>query len=221
MVNYATDDAAFLAGGKQDISTMLEILSNASISLAPAERILEFGCASARMIRHLVGKTRAELWGTDISAQHIQWCIQNLSPTIHFATTTLAPHLPFEDCFFNFIFCGSVFTHIEDVAETWLLELGRVLRRGGHLYLTIHDENTVRLLDTQHRDHWLSKQMNGHPTYASHKNDFDLIVTGRGVASQVFYNSEYFQSLCPPVFRWLSLTPAAYNYQSAVLLEKI
>jgi ubiquinone/menaquinone biosynthesis C-methylase UbiE len=174
------------------------------------------------MIRHLTEfAPDAELWGVDISSTHIRWCAEHLSPRIHFAVTTLVPHLPFGDRFFDIIFCGSVFTHIEEIQETWLLELGRVLRAGGCLYITIHDENTVRLLDTKYRDHWLSKAMNEHPMYAANKEAFDLLVIGRGPDSQVFYNSSYFRSLCPPVFRWVSLTHEAYSYQSAVVLEKV
>jgi hypothetical protein len=57
--------------------------------------------------------------------------------------------------------------------------------------------------------------------YRSNKNDFNMIVIGRGDSSMVFYNSRYFQFIIPPVFRWISLTPEAYGYQSAVILEKL
>jgi ubiquinone/menaquinone biosynthesis C-methylase UbiE len=120
------------------------------------------------MLRHVPEfAPKAELWGVDISAQHVQWCVNNLTPPMHFATTTTIPHLPFEDRYFDLVFCGSVFTHIEDMQQSWLLELGRVLRPLGKLFMTIHDEHTVALLDTSSRDHSLAKMMREQDVYAS------------------------------------------------------
>ena len=221
-LGWASDAQAYISSGERNVTAMARALEENGFSIGGAKRILEFGCGAGRMIRHLPEiALNAELWGVDISAELIRWCIENLTPAIHFATTTVVPHLPFEDRYFDLIFCGSVFTHIEDIQESWLLELGRVLRPSGKLYITIHDEHTVSLLDTQARDHWLAKAMQEQPTYRNNKNDFNMIVIGRGASSQVFYSSRYFQFITPPIFRWISLTPEAYGYQSAVILEKL
>ena len=50
---------------------------------------------------------------------------------MNFATVTTAPHLPFADGYFDFAYCSSVFTHISDLADAWLLELRRIVRSGG------------------------------------------------------------------------------------------
>lgn len=222
-LGYGANAQEYVSSGKHDVTEMVRILGEQGFSVGSAKRILEFGCGAGRMIRHLPELApHAELWGVDLSAQHIRWSIDNLSPIIHFATTTTVPHLPFEDRTFDLIYCGSVFTHIEDIQETWLLELGRILRPAGKLYITIHDENTVRMLeDTKYRDFWLTKLMDQNPVYSANKNDFNIMVVGRGSQSQVFYSSRYFQSIIPPIFRWVSLTRAAYGYQSAVILEKL
>jgi ubiquinone/menaquinone biosynthesis C-methylase UbiE len=221
-LGYASDAQAYISSGERHVTNMIRALEENGFSIGGAKRILEFGCGAGRMIRHLPEiALNAELWGVDISAEHIRWCIENLTPAIHFATTTVVPHLPFEDRYFDLIFCGSVFTHIEDIQESWLLELGRVLRPSGKLYITIDDEHTVSLLDTQYRDHPLAKLMQEQPTYLTNKNDFNMIVIGRGASSHVFYSSRYFQFITPPIFRWISLTPEAYYFQSAVILEKL
>jgi hypothetical protein len=98
--------------------------------------------------------------------------------------------------------------------------LGRVLRPSGKLYITIHDEHTVTVLD-KCGDHLLAKDMQEQPTYCTNKNDFNMIVVGRGGSSQVFYSSRYFQFITPPIFRWISHNTEAYAYQSAVILEKL
>jgi ubiquinone/menaquinone biosynthesis C-methylase UbiE len=220
-VGYASDAQGYIFTGKCHVTEMIRLLEQSGFSIGSAKRILEFGCAAGRMIRHLPEiAPNAELWGVDPNAERIRWCIENLTPAIHFATTTMVPHLPFEDRYFDLIFCGSVFTHIEDLQESWLLELGRVLRPSGRLYVTIHDEHTVTLLD-KFRDHLLAKDMQEQPTYCTNKNDFNMIVVGRGALSQVFYSSQYFQFITPPIFRWISRTTEAYVYQSAVILEKL
>jgi ubiquinone/menaquinone biosynthesis C-methylase UbiE len=215
---YGPDAASYISHGKIDVHKMARIIDESGIALLNTKRLLEFGCASGRMLRHLPELApKAELWGVDISAQHIQWCVANLTPAMHFATTTMIPHLPFEDGYFDLVFSGSVFTHIEDIHQSWFLELGRVLRPSGRLFITLHDEHTVELLDGSYRDHWFSKFIREQSEYASHKKNFNMIVIGRGTSSQVFYNSRYFKTILPPCLRWVSHTPEAYGYQSAVL----
>jgi ubiquinone/menaquinone biosynthesis C-methylase UbiE len=223
-VGYGDDAASYLASGEKSVATMVQILEESGSGLSDDERILELGCAAGRMLRHLPKfAPAAELWGVDINAEYIQWCVDHLTPAMpnmQFATVSTIPHLPFEDRYFDFVFCGSVFTHIEDTQRTWLLELARVLRPSGKLFVTIHDEHTVRLLDTTCRDCRLAEIAREQAVYTSNKSDFNMIVIGRGAESQVFYSSRYFKSILPPCLRWVSHTSEAYFYQSAVLVEK-
>ena len=90
-----------------------------------------------------------EIWGVDISARHIVWCQENLNPPFNFATVTTHPHLPFEDRYFNFIYCFSVFTNIDDLTDAWLLEIKRIMRPNGRAYITINDKYTQDLIINQ------------------------------------------------------------------------
>jgi SAM-dependent methyltransferase len=48
----------------------------------------------------------------------------------------------FPDQSFDFIYALSIFTHLtEPLQSFWVEELGRVLRPGGHLLLTVHGES--------------------------------------------------------------------------------
>ena len=99
------------------------------------------------MIRWLAPQAEeTEIWGVDINARHIVWCQENLTPPFNFATVTIEPHLPFKDEYFDLIYCGSVFTHIDDLAYAWLLELKRIMRPGGMAYITVHDKHTADLI---------------------------------------------------------------------------
>jgi SAM-dependent methyltransferase len=137
---------SYLNGGRRDVETMLGLLGEAGAVDESLERVLDFGCAEGRMLRSLLGRPERELWGVDVNAERVAWAQQHLAPPLRLATTTTAPHLPFADGYFDLVYAISVFTHISELADSWFLELLRVLRPGGHLYLTIHDEHSVDVL---------------------------------------------------------------------------
>jgi len=197
---------------------MRSILSDSGYSFADGHRVLELGCAAGRMIRWLGDVAdRCEIWGTDISAAHVYWCKQHMSPPFNFFITTTAPHLPFGDDYFDVIYAGSVFTHIDDLADAWLLELRRVLKPGGRLYITIHDQDTIRVLSNEPYD--LSKTLFCRKDFFEN-NDFEMFTIGRFMRSQVFYDSEYLKRTLAPFFECVSLTPEAYGFQTGMLLKK-
>jgi SAM-dependent methyltransferase len=213
----------FLASGKRDVDNMRNILAQSGTSITHAERVLDFGCSSARMVRWLLDEVKVcEIWGTDISSSHIIWCNQYLSPPFHFVPCTVYPHLPFEDRYFGLVYAGSVFTHIDDLADTWFLELRRILRPGGRLYITIHDRNTIALLDNNDlRGSRFSQLLHSIPEYEEYVNsDFGMFTIQRSVESYVFYDLDFLRKKLEPFFRILSVTKEAYGYQSAVLLER-
>lgn len=137
---------SYLNGGRGDAEAMLTTVREAGAIDEGLDRILDFGCAEGRVLRFLPAGTKRELWGVDVNAERIAWAQQHLAPPLRFATTTTAPHLPFADGYFDLIYAISVFTHISELADAWFLELLRVLRPGGHVHLTIHDEHSVDLL---------------------------------------------------------------------------
>jgi ubiquinone/menaquinone biosynthesis C-methylase UbiE len=162
-----------------------------------------------------------EIWGSDIHAERIIWCKQHLSPPFRFVTTTIVPHLPFEDRYFGFIFAGSVFTHIDDLADAWLMELRRVLRPGGKLFITVHLKNDISLLNGMYQGSPLTKFLRSQPVFMESMNaDFDVLTIGRSSNSYVFYDLEYLRKMIEPNFRILSLTERVRLYQNALLLER-
>jgi SAM-dependent methyltransferase len=105
------------------------------------KRVLDFGCGSARMLRHFLGEAeQAEFWGCDIDGPSIAWMQENLCPPLHCFRNDPEPPLPFEGSYFDLIWATSVFTHIADRWSGWLLELQRLLAPGGLLFATYHGE---------------------------------------------------------------------------------
>jgi SAM-dependent methyltransferase len=220
---YGNTAEEYLASGQRDLHDMEDILTRAGISLVDLGNILEFGCGDGRMIRWLddLAHTR-EIWGVDIDAGRIFWCKQHLGPRLRFLTTTSVPHLPFEDRHFGFAFAGSVFTHIDDLADAWIAELRRILRPGGKLFMTVHLKDDIRLLDGRYRDSGLARVLRSHPEYEEFtRADFDVFAIGRSSESFVFYDLEYLRRAIEPLFRILSVTPEVRFYQNALLLERV
>ena len=218
---YGKTPDEYLASGREHVQKMREILGAANFQLNGGKRILELGCGGGRMIRHLKKfADSSEIWGIDVCAEYVIWCKQYLTPPFNFATTTTIPHLPFEDGYFDFAYAGSVFTHIDDLPDAWLLELRRVLSPSGMLYVTIHDEHTTELLDTVYKNKWFERYLNADPVYCTQKKKAGMIVVGRSTDSQVFYDLEFFLSNLRSIFRVVSVTQEAYGYQTGVLLQK-
>ena len=97
-LDYGTTSDGYLASGKDDLEKLLAVAHSYGFDLHDGARVLDFGCASGRIIRWLEDHTeRGEVWGVDISGAHVTWCQQNLSPPFRFAMTTTFPHLPFEE----------------------------------------------------------------------------------------------------------------------------
>jgi ubiquinone/menaquinone biosynthesis C-methylase UbiE len=208
------------AHGALHVQTMLDIAQASGCSFSNGDKLLDLGCGAGRMIRHLAPLARdLEIWGADISAEHIYWCQRNLSPPFHFFTNTKVPHLPLADGSFSFIYCGSLFTHIDDLARAWLLEIRRVIKDSGCVYITIHDENTVRLFDAYRSPPPIVEYLRSRPIFDKAKMDSDIFTIGRDERSQVFYTQEWFKRLLSPMFDVVSVTPESYFYQTGVLIR--
>jgi SAM-dependent methyltransferase len=236
--DYCTTAETFLRSGQEDVSTMRRILAESDAPVEQAGRVLELGCAGARMLRWLADLApETQLWGTDIWSSAIVWCQDNLTPPMYFATNTVAPTLPYEDRSFDLVFCGSLFTHIDDLAETWFLELHRIVRPGGRLYFSINDRHAVKVFDgqadpaayeryyerTAGEEEWNSfvEFIGSHPDYQRfRRGDAYMVTMGRGVTSHVMWDTDVLCERLAYGWRKRSITPEAYGHQTAVLLER-
>jgi ubiquinone/menaquinone biosynthesis C-methylase UbiE len=217
-LGYGKTIEEWLASGVRNMDRMRSLLAETGFTIEPGHRVFGMGCAAARMLRCLEDVAdKCEIWGADISGDHIAWCKQYLTPPFHFFTTTQHAHLPFADNYFDLIYAGSVFTHIDDLADAWMLELRRVMKPGGRLYITIHDEHTVRVLEKEKPD--LYKTLSCRPDFYQ-RNDYNMFTIGRFMRSQVFYDSAYLANRWKPFFEPLSITPEAYGFQTAYLFQK-
>jgi SAM-dependent methyltransferase len=235
-MGYGTTPECFLDSGKIHVATMKKILESSGFRIKERNRVLDFGCSSGRMIRWLDDFAKqCEIWGVDVSASHIIWCQQHLSPPFNFATVTTAPHLPFEDGYFDLIYAGSVFTHIADLSDAWFLELKRIVRPEGRLYITVHDKHSLdSVINHPERDYGTCLRVpesfrNLLLSYCKKENiselDFDMFTINRGRLTvedgmaQVFHDVDYLRRHWGRIMNILSVTQEAYEFQTAIYLR--
>ncbi len=216
---YGDTDQEFLEMGRKHAASSLAMLAEAGGKLGPGSRILDFGCATGRLTRWFADPEGSrEVWGVDINAEAIVWCQRHLSPPLHFCTITTIPHLPFEDGYFDFSLAGSVFTHIDELADAWLLELRRVLRTGGHLYLTVIDKHSLEIVGRNPALN-LARQVadaqeRGIPLRTA---DFAVASIQR---SYTVYDIGHLKRKLGSIYEILGVKEESYGFQTAILVRK-
>ncbi len=133
------DWRAFLKTGEATAKALDGHALDAGLGFADAQNILDFGCGSGRVIRHLPRLTDAKLFGVDYNPSLVGWCADHLAGD--FRQNQLRPPLDFPDAQFDIAYLLSVFTHLRlETQREWLTELARVIRPGGLAMITFHDE---------------------------------------------------------------------------------
>lgn len=103
-----------------------------------AKRIVDWGCGSGRVARHIVPTlTKGQVFtGFDIDAPAIEWSNSHIGP--HFQKSELDPPLPVHDKSTDLLVAYSVFTHLsEEAFGTWIAEVSRFLEPGGVALFTV------------------------------------------------------------------------------------
>jgi ubiquinone/menaquinone biosynthesis C-methylase UbiE len=186
------------------------------------DRVLDFGCGVGRMTRWVKPCLNCgEVYGTDIDSTRASWCVNNLGSVGRFWTQTTHPHLPVADGTFDLIICGSIFTHIDDLSEAWLMELARTLRKGGLIYITLHDEKAMQWLQEHDPQAWILRKMKSNPAAFRALGAMPRkLVVGRFNRSQVFYQRRYFIESLRRDFTHLESMEQAYGFQTGLLFRR-
>jgi len=142
----------WLATGIKAGNDFLRALA-AHADLSRASTLLEWGCGSGRLTRHLIDRLpHVRVTGTDIDREAVQWAAANLEGT--FVPCATEPPLPFADASFDLVCALSVCTHLTRAhQELWLPEIRRVVRPGGTVALTTHGEWASRWIHHRPGEH--------------------------------------------------------------------
>jgi tetratricopeptide (TPR) repeat protein len=210
----------YLAGGARTAAMLRNVMARNGVTLQAGDSMLDWGCAAGRVVRGFAPEARqgVNVWGCDVHAPSIEWSKNHLSPPFKFFNSQTLPHVPFPDGTFKFI-CGlSVFTHLIVLRDMWLLELRRILRSGGCMTLTIHDENTWASFRKNGMPHWMPPQLRDKPEMPGELVDI------RGSSWEfcyTFFHSDYVRRIWGQYFNIVEIVPGAQSYQTAVVLRAL
>jgi len=209
-LGYAADPQAYLQSGNRDVELMISIIKDNGITIPQNAQCLDFGCGGGRMLRWLPSKImQGTFWGCDTETKAITWAQNNLNSNLRLFTNLREPHLPFDDGTFDFIYAGSVFSHINDMAEFWMLELRRIIKvDSGLLYLTFQDENSLDVIKRQQTEatrKYYNSLFNKGNMAEFLTDSYKKIVIGKyDYSSQVFYRTEWLENLLKRFFPMLN-----------------
>jgi len=118
------------------------------------ERLLDFGCGCGRFVRHFGSlASEVEIHGTDIDAEMIQWCRDNI-PFGRFEVAPHTPPLPYPDHHFDLVINHSVFSHLDErMQDLWLTELQRITRPEALILLTVEGASSWNHLESSFKYH--------------------------------------------------------------------
>lgn len=175
----------YLLNGLNKFKKLQNVFNDSEIDMNLLENILDFGCDTSTVLRHMKGK---EIWGVDANRQKIKWCTENM-PFNFILNNKNIVHLPFEDQKFDLVYAISVFTEIDPImAKTWITELSRVIKNGKYLFVTIVTCPYI-------------KQNDRYRAMLNNHNELNEFVT-KGQYSSVsidditFYRRSFFMNMC-------------------------
>jgi|GEM_PF-4478053 len=215
---YSTNDQIYLQTGKVTNQVIRSLLSKQSVSPDSFDSILEWGCSTGRVLRHWADiADRVRIWGCDIDAASIDWCARRLCPPLNVFTSTTQPSLPLPDASFDLVYAISIFTHTPELWDMWMMELRRIIKPGGWLCLTIHDEQTWEYC-RKTPESFISKACPG-LDFSKHLESA-MLSHGRGPWSQVFWRSESWQQRSSMYFDLVDYQPMLIGKQAVALHRK-
>jgi SAM-dependent methyltransferase len=188
--------------------------------------IFEFGGATGRVLRHFRhGRPDDALLLSDVNPRAVAWVRRHLAGSIVPFLNTDHPPLPLPERSFDAVLAFSVFTHIDEMETAWLLELGRVVKPDGFLYLTVHNEDTWALLPQLPwlLGKWLETSPHLVRLLRGPMPEERMVFTynNRAVDNcNVFVSSDYLRRSWGRLFGSVEIRPLAHQHQTVVVLRR-
>jgi SAM-dependent methyltransferase len=207
--------------GQRDARSFAATLGS---TLSEAPRILDFGGATGRLARHVVHLfPTAEVFLSDINPRHVACSQRMFGTALRIFRNHSVPSLPLPDGFLDAACAFSVVTHMDSDDTAWLLELRRVVRSGGTIYITVHDERTWGQLPTLYP---MNAAFSDPDLVALRERTPDL--SGKVVhyynenvdyACNAFVSREHIEKVWSPLFASCRIESMAHDHQAAVVFR--
>ena len=144
MRHVASDETAYRHGGAEAQRLILAATDKVGRSISRGSRILDFGCGAGRVLRYFLHQFETgHFHGVDVDKKAIRWCKRSI-PFASFTSIRPTPPTPLGDRSIDLAYSISVFSHLSLASHrAWLVELGRLVKPGGLVVLTVHGERTL------------------------------------------------------------------------------
>lgn len=140
---WAEDHLAYWITGLGDYLFLRKILDGSVSDSQEAVSLIDIGCASGRVLRHFAAnESGLSLYGCDINRNNVAFIRRYLPNMVGAFQNLTVPPLPLAEHTLDLVYALSLFTHINDFEEAWLLEIRRILKPGGLAFITFHSDRT-------------------------------------------------------------------------------
>jgi SAM-dependent methyltransferase len=224
---YAGQDSDYWVSGALDALKVVDSLSDGTMHLPAGTALLDIGCSSGRVLRHLsrLLGPHGRVWGADVNAASVAWLRANTTAPMTLVDCEHGAHLPMESESFSAVTAFSVLTHIDKDEKPWLLELRRVLKRGGLLYASTLGSGAWREIGP---GHILMHNLGSHPEFARQTFGGDMpsprVAFGfdekNPYSFTVFRSTPYLQQHWAPLFSEFTFVEQYHEFQDVCLLRR-
>jgi SAM-dependent methyltransferase len=214
------NSTSYLMGGSTIVRRFeLYLRERFAMSVADFDRVLDWGCGSARLTSHLL-RLNANTWGIDIDKDNIDWCNRSVRQGAgHFRHISLMPPTPFLENEFDLIVGVSVFTHLgEDDQFRWLAELARITKPGGIALISIKGLSVFAMERTNLAI--VEKLYNDHITVTALNHDLIGHIEDETYYKDVLHTSDYIFSFWSRYFEIVDIIPGLALPQDLVVMRK-
>lgn len=219
---YGQNHFAYWLSGLRDTKNIMSVCEDLEKEF---DSILDMGCASGRVLRHLTSDNVRMVYGCDINNKHIRFVENFLKPTIRAFNNTSIPYISMPDSSVSVISAFSVFTHLESFVSAWIMEVLRVLEPGGIFFVTLHTEETLYSM----KESWpVYDALRDHPKFSEamsrevmkkeryvfrwHEN--------RSYSSNVFYQTSYIKRTWGSKLSLIDIWRKFPEYQDTFIFQK-
>lgn len=206
----------FVLEGQQAFNALVDFLAKHGVPFdSSSGTIYEFGVGCGRIPRHFIGRG-IRFIGSDVDADLVEWCQQNLTDSGNFRyfVNSYNPPVPLENGSIDIVYSISVFTHMDvDAQIDWFNEMHRILRAGGHLAISILERSPSELpagIEVRKRV----------------ERNYTRSWIGKGSAPSIYYDTlnteKYITGLLAGKFDFVDIeTKAIRRNQSLILYQRI
>jgi SAM-dependent methyltransferase len=183
--------------------------------------IVDWGCGSGRVARHVVAALTADqrFAGFDIDAAAVAWAHAHLGP--YFSVCSKEPPLGMPAAEADLVYAYSVFTHLpRDTQKPWINEIARILRPGGLFLFTILSDTAVLALSPYPDRDFLANLLNTGIDDGSPNRQLEAIDVGADYYRNVWMTADYVMQNWQPTFEVLQIERNFHFYQDLVICRR-